>query len=293
MQSKLTIVNAFLALASVALAALATLIWVQPKHPSRVDPGTIHPQPRTMENKQVERPYLSRADIDPIAAGNLFRKEREEYKPPPPPQIAKAVPTTPAQPVTPSLPPPNVSLKGVFIANDTRLAFLEGKYSYLAAGNQVQEKNVRRKGYYLGERLGDFKINRIEKTRVSLVNARGSSMTLQLAKRVPEETINRKGTHFFHKNKKGRNAGQIEVEKIHQAPPAPKIVPPKTANRSQPNVVAPNPASSRRSRTAKAPVVKLPQSIVTPPRPQVNPPRISGAAAPRIPLSRPHISGVR
>lgn len=293
MQSKLTIVNAFLALASITLAALATLVWVQPQHQSRVDPASVRPEPRALENVQVTRPYLSRADIDPIASANLFRKEREEYKAPPPPQVAKA-PTTAAPKVSaPALPPPNVSLKGVFIANGTRVAFLEGNYSYFAAGNKVQEKNVRRKGYYLGERLGDFKINQIEKSRVSLVNAQGSSMTLQLAKHIPDEMINRKGTHFFHKNKAGRDGGKIEVEKIHQAPPAPRIVSSRAARVKQPTV-SPSAASTRRSRSPQAPVIKPPQPTATAPRPRITRPRISGGVTPpSIPTPPSHISGVR
>ncbi len=315
MQQKLTIVNAFLALASIALTAFAVIIWVEPSHPSRVDPRTVHPEKRQMEEARVTRPYLSRADINPIASANLFRKQRVEYKKPPRPATKTTKIVAPTI-QTPKVPPPSVSLKGTFVSAGIRIAFLEGKYSILGAGNKMQEKKVRRKGYHLGDSLGSFKIKKIEKSRVSLANdAQGSSMTLRLAKQTPADQIQRKGTHLFHKSKKGRGTSKIDVEKTKKASPRPRVISPGNNRRTK---VVPSPASSRRVRSSKnrrgqappnitiPPNIKLPPNITLPPnvklpsiqrsqtRSTITPPRISGAITP--PTVRnlvPHISGVR
>ncbi len=319
MQQKLTILNTFLALASIALAALATIIWIEPKHPSKVDPRTINPAPREMEEAKVTRPYLSRADVNPIATANLFRKERTEYKKPPPPPPPSTPAVAPPRIQKPKVPPPNVSLKGTFIAAGTRIAFLEGKYSVLGAGNKMQEKKIKRKGYYLGDSLGGFKIKKIEKTRVSLSNdSQGSSMTLRLAKRTPADQIQRKGSHLFHKNKKGRGTSKIDVEKVKRAPSSPRVVSPNNRRGSNRPRISPSPASSRRVRSSQnrniqvPPNVKLPPNLKLPPNvtlspsqsrqitppttitpPRITPPRISGAITPpAAPKSTPHISGV-
>ncbi len=318
MQQKLTILNAFLALMSIAFASYATIIWIEPSHPSRVDPRTIHPEKRQMEETKVTRPYLSRADVNPIATANLFRKQRSEYKKPPPPKT-RAPKVVAPKIQKPAVPPPNVSLKGTFIAAGTRVAFLEGKYSVMGAGNKMQEKKVKRKGYYLGDRLGGFKIKKIEKTRVSLTNeSQGSSMTLRLAKSTPADQIQRKGTHLFHKNKKGRGTSKIDVEKIKKAPARPRVVSPNKNRRALNRPLSsPKPASARRAKSSKnrntpaPPKITIPPNIKLPPNvtlpniqpgqtqrqitpPKITPPRISGAiTAPTASNVIPHVSGVR
>jgi len=297
-QQKITILNSLLAVFSMALAALSAVIWVQPQYPSRVDPRAVQPSGRTLETVTLERPVQDRGQIETVVATNLFREERAEYVPPKPAaKPAASGAQAPPVPSVTSLPPPSVTLRGVFMANGTRVAFLEGKYPVQGAGGPVQEKPLKRKGYYLGDAIGTYKIKSIEKTQVSLANAQGSVMTLSMPRRLPEQEITQQGTHLFHKDKNARKNRQVEVEKVLSAPPVqrtqPRVVTP--GGQAQPGTVR-LPQRSREPRAQAAPPApqSAPPRVVSPPA-VITPPRISGASspAPAPTPAPPHISGSR
>ena len=295
MQQKLNLINAVLALASMTFAALAALVWVQPKYPSRVDPRTVQPAPRTLESVTVERPAVEPGLIDAIVGANLFRKERTEYvppPPPPPPQTSPA-PKAPAAPQVAALPPPKVTLRGVLMANGTRVAFLEGKYPVRGANNQVQEKPLKRKGYFLGDPVGTFKIQSINKTQVTLANPQGSVMTVNMPRRSGDQVIQRQGNLLYHRDKKARERRKsVAVEKVIQPAPNP---------RSRVTPAPPTPRAPARQAAAPGQARAGLHPIPAPspaPRPPVqgarpSPPQQQISGAPTPPPPAPHVSGAR
>ncbi|NIP99162.1 MAG: hypothetical protein GWM98_01140, partial [Nitrospinaceae bacterium] len=56
----------------------------------------------------------------------------------------------------PSVPPPELKLKGVVLLNGTKIAILEGNYPVLGTDNSVKKKPIKRKGYSLGSHIGNY-----------------------------------------------------------------------------------------------------------------------------------------
>ena len=50
---------------------------------------------------------------------------------------------------------------------------------------KLKKKTIKRKGYYLGERIGDYKIEQIEKRAITLNNPLGQMLVVKLIRRVP------------------------------------------------------------------------------------------------------------
>ncbi|MEK9629120.1 MAG: hypothetical protein VW455_08860 [Nitrospinota bacterium] len=189
-------INLVFVLTIITLATLSVRIWTHPAYPSRVDGASVGKPPKTLKNLVVSRPGYNSGTVNQVVKGNIFRKERREYVPPP---AARPV-ATPA-PNKPSVPPPNLALKGILMLGGTKIAILEGKY-WSIQGNRPVEKSVKKKGYSLGQVVGDFELTDIDKTSVTLDDKRGRVVRIRLAKRSPEKVIHREGTSLFQKNKK-------------------------------------------------------------------------------------------
>jgi hypothetical protein len=189
-------INLIFFLIIAALITLSVRIWTNPPYPLRVDGESVVKSPKTLKNLAVTRAGYNSGTVSQVAKGNIFRKERREYIPPP---TARPV----AAPVAskPALPPPNLVLKGVLMLGGTKIAILEGQY-WVLQGNRPAQKKVKKKGYSLGQIVGDFKLTEIDKTSVTLDDQKGRVVRLRLANRSPEKVIHREGTSFYQKNKK-------------------------------------------------------------------------------------------
>jgi hypothetical protein len=191
-------INLFFVLTIAVLTTLSVKIWTHPTYPSRVDGASVVGSPKTLRSLAVSRLGYNAGTVSQVVQGNIFRKQRREYIPPPAP-IARPIIAPVAS--IPALPPPNLVLKGVLMLGGTKIAILEGKY-WIFQGNQKTQKKVKKKGYSLGQIVGDFELTEIDKNSVTLDDKNGRVVQLRLAKRSPEKIIHRDGTAFFQKNKK-------------------------------------------------------------------------------------------
>ena len=190
------VINLVFVLTIALFATLSVRIWTHPAYPSRVDGASVMKSPKTLKNLIVSRPGYNARTVSQVAQVNIFRKDRREYVLPPTPPIATPLP----EPKT-TVPLPNLVLKGVLILGGIKIAFLEGKY-WIIQGNQPVEKKVKKRGYSLGQIVGDFKLTKIDKTSVILDDNNGRVVRVKLTKRFPEKTIHREGTAFYQKNRK-------------------------------------------------------------------------------------------
>lgn len=189
-------INLVFVLLIVALGTLSVRIWTHPPYPSKVDGASVVSVPKTLKSLTVARPGYNSGTVSQVVKTNIFRKERGEYIPP----LALSQPVAPA-PSQPALPPPNLVLKGVLMLGGTKIAVLQGSYWALQA-NKPAQKKLKKKGYSLGQLVGDFELTEIDKTSATLNDKKGRVVRLMLKNRPPEKVIQRKGTVFFQKNKK-------------------------------------------------------------------------------------------
>ena len=143
-----------------------------------------------------DRPNYNAKTVSQVVQRNIFRKERRGYIPP----------VTSIRPVVisatePALPPPNLILKGILMLGGTKIAILQGSYWLNKADKPVQHK-IKKKGYSIGQIVGNFELTEIDKTSVTLDNKKGQVVRLRLTNRAPEKAIQRAGTTFFQKKKK-------------------------------------------------------------------------------------------
>jgi hypothetical protein len=229
-------INLFFVLTIAILATLSVRIWTHPIYPSRVDGASVVGSPKTLKKLVVSRLGYNAETVSQVAQGNIFRKQRRKYIPPPPPPPPVAKPVVVPVPIKPALPPPNLVLKGVLMLGGTKIAILQGKYWTFQGSKKVQKK-VKKKGYSLGQIVGDFELSYIDKSSVTLDDNNGRVVQLRLAKRSPEKIIHRDGTAFFHKNKK------YDPRKFKATPVKNRPIRSTTAKRkTKPTASAPAPA---------------------------------------------------
>ena len=190
-------INLVFVLASALLVTMSVRTWTHPPYPSRVDGSSVVGSPKNLQKLAVNKPGYSAGTVSQVVQSNVFRKERKQYIPPPSPPPS----TAPAAPPKPALPPPNLVLKGILMLGGTKIAILQGKYSTREGGRIIQKK-VKKKGYSLGQIVGDFELIEIEKSSVTLDDKKGRKIRLRLTTRPPDKVIHREGNLFIHKNKK-------------------------------------------------------------------------------------------
>jgi len=244
------VTNFVLVLAIVGLSAWGVKTWTQPKYPAQVDGSALRPVPKVFDNLKLNRPVYSPNAVDEISSGNFFRKQRKEYQapppPPPPPPIAVAAPGPPPPP------PPSLQLKGVMLLNGKKIAILEGDYAVREANNKVTKKNIKRRGYTIGEQISGYEIVKIEKKLVTMDNKRGGLLLVNLTQRSPSQKIQRRDGEFFHKSK----SFSPQKIKVHSGKKKKSKKKRRTVSR-QP-ALAPNPSAS-----VPAPVpLPVPQPVV-------------------------------
>ena len=230
------------------LLTLSVRTWTHPPYPFKVDGSSLVGSPKNPQKLVVSKPAYKPGSVSRVVQANLFRKERSPYIPPVAPTAQKATPK-------PALPLPSLVLKGVLMLGGTKIAIIQGKYSTLQGG-KIVKKDVKKKGYSLGQIVGDFELTEIEKTWVILDNKKGRKVRLKLSTRAPDKVILRDGTALFQKNKK------FDPRKTKAASTKRKPVRPKV----------------KRAK-GKAPSAPVPKPVF----------RVSGASSP--PPARVHISG--
>ena len=199
--------------------------------------------PKNLKKLKVNRLAYNAGTVSQVVKSNIFRMERKEYIPPPP--VAR--PVIPPVAKKPALPAPNLVLKGILMLGGTKIAILEGNY-WTFQGNQKVKKKVKKKGYSLGQIVGDFELTEIDKTSVTLNDKNGRGVRLRLAKRSPEKIIHREGTVFFQKNKK-YDPRKFKATPVKNRPTRTTTAKPK----AKPTALAPAPAPVFRISGAKTP----------------------------------------
>ena len=235
-------INLFFVLTIAVITTLSVKIWTHPTYPTRVDGASVVGSPKSLKKLTVSRLGGNAGTVSQVVQGNIFRRQRREYIPPP-----TARPIVPSVASKPALPPPNLVLKGILMLGGTKIAILEGNY-WTFQGNQKVKKKVKKRGYSLGQIVGDFELTEIDKTSVTLNDKNGRGVRLRLAKRSPEKIIRREGTVFFQKNKK------YDPRKFKATPVKNRPTRTTTAKtKAKPTAIAPAPAPVFRISGAKTP----------------------------------------
>jgi hypothetical protein len=172
--------NIIFILAILTLTTFGVRTWIYPKYPNRVNGENQMSSSREIAPLKIKRQTSTPQSVNEIVSKNLFRKERTEYIPPAPPQpiseVAKVVPR-------PTLPPPKLTLRGVMLLKGTKIAILEGSYP-VAKENKVEDTPIKRKGYYLGDQIGSYKIAQISKREVILNSSAGQIIVVKLKRSI-------------------------------------------------------------------------------------------------------------
>ena len=225
-------INLVLVLSITALGTMSVRIWTNPHYPTRVDGASIVPSPKALKGLEVTRPNYNAKTLSQVVETNIFRKERRAYVPP----VPSIQSVTPLE-LAPALPPPNLILKGVLMLGGTKIAILQGSYWLNKANKPVQQK-IKKKGYSIGQFVGNFELTEIDKTSVTLDDKKGQVVLLRLTNRSPEKAIQRAGTTFFQKNKKNdpiKTSATVAPSRISGtrtfSAPAPAITTPHISGR--------------------------------------------------------------
>jgi len=207
MKKKLPVLNFLLVLVLFLLLGWGSYSWLQPKFPLTVKGSEIKPTPRELKTPTLSRQIYSNTVVENVTRLNLFRKQRRKYyRPKPPkPKVKRAPPKVammrpPLPPPKPTAPPPQLVLTGVMLFNDHKIAIFEGTYSEVRGGRVVQNLKPRRRGYKIGETLGDYKINSIDKSHAILSAMTGNTLTLTISKTSPTQKIQNAGNNLIQKS---------------------------------------------------------------------------------------------
>ncbi|RLD25082.1 MAG: hypothetical protein DRI70_07600, partial [Bacteroidetes bacterium] len=145
-------INIVLALVIVTLTTIAANTWIVPNYPDNGNGDLIAHVPKTLAPLVLNRKVNHAKAINTVVQGNLFRKDRKEFSPPV--QVRQMA----HEPASPTLPPPDLKLKGVLILGDKKIAIIEGDYPIREGDQAVKKKPLNRKGYLLGSRIGSFEL---------------------------------------------------------------------------------------------------------------------------------------
>lgn len=186
--------NVCLLIALAGLGVWNVRTWTHPPYPDHIDGETVRPPPRDPPANLVDRKAYSANAISGVTQNNLFQEERRSFFVQPAPRPANVAAAVP------KVPPPNLTLRGVVLLDGKELALLEGTYPVAQPGAPVAQKPVIHKGYGVGARIGEYKITRIEKTGITLDNAKGEKLNLKLVK-FPTDQLNFPASNIADKSK--------------------------------------------------------------------------------------------
>lgn len=192
-----------------------------PEYPSRVDGGSLAAAPEKLQEFSTERKTYPGNIVSRISGEAIFRKERVPFA------VQRKTPRVSSFPELPPLPPPDLKVKGIVLSESTQIAILEGNYSVFSGGKKIEKKAIKKKGYFLGDYIGDYQIIQIDKTSVTFADQNGSILTIKLA-RHGSTPIQWKENNLFYKP--GKNivtpiSAPVPPARV-PAPPAPAPAPP-------------------------------------------------------------------
>ena len=168
--------NIIFILTILALTTFGIRTWIYSKYPNIVEGENQMSSSREIAPLKIKRQTITPQSVNQIVSKNLFRKERIEYQPPnspqPTSQTAKVAPK-------PELPAPKLTLRGVMLLGGIKIAILEGSHPVTIEG-KVENTPIKRKGYHLGDKIGDYKISKINKREVMLDNSAGEIIAVKL-----------------------------------------------------------------------------------------------------------------
>lgn len=249
-----------------------------PEYPSRVDGDSLAISPGKLQEFSAERKTYPGSIVSQISGEALFRKERVPFK-------VQRKKTRVSFPELPPLPPPDLKVKGIVLLKSTQIAILEGSYSVFSGGKSIEKKAIKKKGYFLGDYIGDYQIIQIDKASVTLADQNGSILTIKLA-RQGSTPIQWKENNLFYKPGKTVATPVSAPQPASVPAPVPAPVPPAPAlnlDRPAGAQTLPSPHVSGAS-----PITKL----FTQPRRSAPRASISGAPTPLPQAGTPgHISG--
>ena len=172
----LSSLNIILIITILTLSVFGIRTWVYPKYPNMVDTSNKVIFTQKLAPLEMRRQIAPTESVNKVVGNNLFREERVEYIPTnPEPDTTKTPNETPED----VLPPPELALRGVMILNGIKIAILEGTQS-IKNEDEIESKNIKRKGYYLGDKIGDYKIAEIEKKEVKLNSSTGQTLSVKI-----------------------------------------------------------------------------------------------------------------
>jgi len=251
MKRKSRFLNGVLVLILLLLVGWGADRYLHPQFPSQINGESILPKHRVLEVPKISREVYSKAVVREVARLNLFRKERKKYYRPKPPkpkprpklQVKPAPPKVvlaPPPPPKPVAPPPQLILTGVMLLGGQQIAIFEGTYSEIRGGKLVQNLKPRRRGYKIGESLGGYKIEGIEKNHATLTALAGSHLKLTLSKTPASQKLHKTGNRLVQKSKPVLNQGpkasrSIPKRKARRIPNRKKLL-----NRTPPRAGAPS-----------------------------------------------------
>jgi hypothetical protein len=176
----LSSLNIILIITILALSAFGIRTWVYPKYPNMVDASNKVTSTQKLAPLVMRRQIPPTDSVNEVVGNNLFREERVEYiSPNQEPDNKKTPNETPKD----TLPPPELALRGVMILNGIKIAILEGTQS-IKNEDKIESKSIKRKGYYLGDKIGDYKITEIEKREVKLNSSKGQTLSVKLLRQL-------------------------------------------------------------------------------------------------------------
>jgi hypothetical protein len=271
---KLSVLNFALIVIAASLVLWITRIWTHPPYPLRIDGSGIVGTPKNSPELSVTRQTYPSSTLPRISEKNLFRKERAEFK----------VPGAEVQNVSiPQLPPPVLKIKGILLLQGVQIAVMEGTYSVLNEAGAVESKNLKKRGYLVGDYIGDYQIALIDRNEVVLGNKTGTTVKFKLERRPSATPIQREANNFFYRPARG----------------APKPEPQPTPAPA-PTVKEPTPAPSPAAAAIPAPPIPAPTPVPAPAPPaHVSGQPVAAAAMPSVfisgaavtPVPVPRISG--
>lgn len=232
MKRKLPLINMLLILILFLLLGWGGYSWWQPEFSSTVERDGIVPAQRELIALTLARLPYSKAIAREVTRLNIFRKQRKKYyrakppKPKPRPKVTAPSPKVamiPSPPPKPVAPPPKLILTGVVLMGGKKVAIFEGTYSDIRGGKLIQNLKPRRRGYQIGESLGGYRIEAIQKTHVTLSATQGKQLILKVSKSTAFKKIQKTGTLFTQKSKTGviKNTRPPTSLKTRKSKPSP------------------------------------------------------------------------
>ncbi len=232
MKRKSRVLNGVLVLILLLLLGWGADRYLHPQFLSQINGEAILPKHRVLEVPKISREVYSKAVVGEVTRLNLFRKERKKYYRPKPPkpkprpklQVKPAPPKVvlaPPPPPKPVAPPPQLVLTGVLLFGGKQVAIFEGTYSEIRGGKLVQNLKPRRRGYTIGESLGGYKIEGIQKNHATLTALAGSHLRLTVSKTPASQKIQKTGNRLVQNSK----------PVLNQGPKASRSVPKRKARR--------------------------------------------------------------